>query len=1258
MMAVIRLSFSLLRPHHARVPRQRPAAPFADMLLLQRIYADVVPLCEYLTLAGSLPTEGGQTASFPVGAVVTRKRSVTSTWAGVPEFVVGGVTSAGGTHADIIQAAIGYLWSRPGSGYTTLLARGFERADDAPPLMGSVASWLGVKAVSINSAVDYLISSRSWRAVTATIGIRASLALLCDPAIAIFEPLENGCLLQIAGEPLASDVWGASATTLLNAGGAAAPHQSGVRGSGPPSHYLDAPNGGVIPVSRLLFSSTFGRGGPGLPASHALRILAPRRNTSDGTGAGTSDAPTDDTLAARRLLHHIFKAAPHMVYLAASAVARVNLTAEALGGIPDGDFAGKCVAVRGAVVPTDFGATPPASKRAGEMRASVPRGLTRAIPLFHDVIERHKNIQWMQLLEAHCPDSAVPRTVAAGASGGMGGASTVSALAGSKRAREEVPAADPSRDEAVKALATPILSVVSFVVAVLRELLPPPLLGGAHNTRSLFRSVSTVIMSATAGPNAAPRVRDMIVSIRTREFGVFHGGDPSMQTRYARVWTLWLLMAVVIPVVRAHFYVCAPDGGGASRPLFFRKPLWVRAVRAAWPQLTARLSLELLSTDRGLLEKQLRSRILGFARVRFVPKAHGLRPIMNLRVRHASWPLPPAATVRAPKLAKLATMPPTMPPSKLPSKPLSRHGSSLGAISKRNHAPPLDKSINERLSALHEILKFERRRQPEAAGAAVFGLDGAHAALRNFASVRRNRGPLYCFTADAQSAYDTLSQDDVVRRVGQMISEEGGYTVRSFFVVRKTAGGRISCRRERAAVALRGAGTFRAFAAACASRTRNAVFCDGDRKVESVAQADALKILDAHVRAHLVATPRGLALQGRGLPQGSCLSSALCNIAYGDIETYSLLPRARATLNLGSLGAADNGHERDGAVLGAALIMRLTDDWFVAAEREPVARSIADAVHAGAPSYGMQVKADKTKATFSFDAVAAAAAAAGAVAPNAVSGTGIISAQSLVGPATSGSPLPTSLRWAQLRICAQTGEPLASHSLYEGPGGIGAVVAGARGLCDGSPRGVISATLRAALRPKCHAVLLDGALVSLRTAARNVRELCVVAGAKVLVVIRRLRHSATGGPRGLRPDVIASEFVDAARYLRALVRTRCPGAAAPPVTAAAANGALVLGSAGLVDFVGVEHGESLRVDAAPGAKDARRNAACPLSDAEILWVALGAFARIASRTGGTAYAVRALLTKRKGFRFRVRSEVAHAVETGREDLASRLEIGG
>ncbi len=73
----------------------------------------------------------------------------------------------------------------------------------------------------------------------------------------------------------------------------------------------------------------------------------------------------------------------------------------------------------------------------------------------------------------------------------------------------------------------------------------------------------------------------------------------------------------------------------------------------------------------------------------------------------------------------------------------------------------------------------------------------------------------------------------------------------------------------------------------------------------------------------------------------------------------------------------------------------------------------------------------------------------------------------------------------------------------------------------------------------------------------------------------------------------------------------------------------------------------------------RRTAACPLTDAELLWIALGAFARVLARAGGGEPSVaRALLGRRAALRLRgVRREVVDGVGAGRgEDLAGRVVV--
>lgn len=215
---------------------------------------------------------------------------------------------------------------------------------------------------------------------------------------------------------------------------------------------------------------------------------------------------------------------------------------------------------------------------------------------------------------------------------------------------------------------------------------------------------------------------------------------------------------------------------------------------------------------------------------------------------------------------------------------------------------------------------------------------------------------------------------------------------------------------------------------------------------------------------------------------------------------------------------------------------------------------------------------------------------------------------------------------------------MASHHSYTGAGGMSAAVPGAPRVCPAHPAATLAAALRASLRPKCHAVLLDGALVSARTAALNIHDICVVAAAKMLVLLRRARGSAAVGPQGLRTQTVVAILVEAIGYLDVLVRLRCPapryGEANVPVAAlevvtgrnsATAPCRLVLGPALITDL----KGDTPPVINASATDAARRSAALPLSTGELLWVALAAFARVFSRSEGALPGVmRALLAVR------------------------------
>lgn len=1174
----------------------------------------------------------------------------------------------------VVQAAIGFLvYAEPRS----LLARGFVRKDDAAPSRGDGTAWEDISSIALNSSVD-LFYSAPWRELLQHVGAAPLLSLLCDVNRAIFVSLDNGCWLQLCGVPMSDDVWAKPPPIPQLA--VTAP-LSAVHSGGAPRrlHHLDAPQAAPLPASYCLFSTAFSKSGPGLPHSHVLSLL----------GESAVDEASS-MLAARRLMHQIFVAAPHIIFLkaevtrcrpsgvdaSAAAARRRELLAAACGQISvlstkrgrtlrRSRSASGLDAARGDRAPPlrramSEGMPAVPAREAGSVMAgtverltglpaSVPRALWPVIPLFQGIVLRSRKICWNALLKRHCPLQQLPSGADTDLSSGAGrkrprdAATTVAAEAPAPLVLEEGNTDGTSSKGGLPMLKlfTPLPNLVSFIGAVIRALVPPPLIGGARNHRSILRFISSMLRCAGAGERAAPRVADALAAIRTNDFGALRGsGDSATLSRFARTWVLWLITNIALPIIRGHFYGCPADAGvgvsGGARALFFRKPLWASALASAWPALQHRLCLKPCSAT-SLATREC----LGFASVRFVPKSLGLRPVMNLAAVHSAWPRAASSENKHGKRARESLASPLLP------------------------GPP-KRSINKELEMLHHVLRFERRRTPAVAGGGVFSLDGAHAALRAFARLRAARGtahrPLSAFTADAHAAYDSLSQDRVLAVTSPMLKTDAAYTIRSLTVVRASgpravrsphsapiagaaarAGVRAESLQHLSPSIVRSRRLVEAFsedavprfadlAASMARRMRHAVFCDsivgwGARGVDArtFEKSRALRQLENHVRGHLVATPDGLAVQTVGLPQGSILSAALCNIAFGGAEATVFLPRAAA------LAPPD--------AQGAALMMRLTDDWFVAAEDTGVARAIADALHADAPSWGVTINPSKTVASFPFDARGGAEPA----------------------------PPQKSLRWAQLRFCAETGEPTASHHSYLGRGGMAAAVPGAARVSSSRPAAALSSALHSSLRPKCHAVLLDGALVSAQTAALNVHDICVVAAAKALVVIRRARGSAAAGPQGLRVDTIVQIILSAIGYFDVLVRMRCPaprfGEARPAalVSTEEYKGAgdqtedaagdttrcrLVLGPAIVADL----NGDSSNIADSSVAVQVLRSAALPLSTGELLWVALSAFARVFSRAGGSLHGVvRALVAVRARLcdnvrgarRLRVRASVIH-----------------
>lgn len=111
---------------------------------------------------------------------------------------------------------------------------------------------------------------------------------------------------------------------------------------------------------------------------------------------------------------------------------------------------------------------------------------------------------------------------------------------------------------------------------------------------------------------------------------------------------------------------------------------------------------------------------------------------------------------------------------------------------------------------------------------------------------------------------------------------------------------------------------------------------------QNVRRSNITDLLNQHISANIVRIGKKYYRQKQGIPQGSILSSLLCNFFYGDFERQHLafLPTERCAL------------------------FRLIDDFLLVTTDPKLARSFLNIMHAGNPDYGISIKPEKTLVNF------------------------------------------------------------------------------------------------------------------------------------------------------------------------------------------------------------------------------------------------------------------------------------------------------
>ncbi|TLS29587.1 hypothetical protein PpBr36_01137 [Pyricularia pennisetigena] len=359
----------------------------------------------------------------------------------------------------------------------------------------------------------------------------------------------------------------------------------------------------------------------------------------------------------------------------------------------------------------------------------------------------------------------------------------------------------------------------------------------------------------------------------------------------------YLFDSILIPLIRSNFYV-TESSTHRSQLFFFRHDVW-RQVAEPFMAVLKVNTYEEMSTEEA--QRILGSRDLNFSQVRLLPKGSSMRPITNLRRR------------------------------------------ALANGSKKM----LGASINTILGPAHTMLKYEKTKDPSRLGSAMFSVGDIYSRLKAFKErVGTANRRFYFAKVDVKAAFDTIPQSAVLQLISE-IPTHGQYKLIKHAEVERSTGdpsdpGKLAKRWRSYA---RGVGDHVTFmdvlASQIARNKNNAVYFESVfQKVHNT--IDLMNLITSHIKQNLIRIGKRFYRQKDGIPQGSILSSLLCNYFYADLELKKL-----AFLQSGD-----------------CLLLRLIDDFLLITLDVSKARQFIEVMHAGVPEYGVTVNPNKSLVNF------------------------------------------------------------------------------------------------------------------------------------------------------------------------------------------------------------------------------------------------------------------------------------------------------
>jgi telomerase reverse transcriptase len=470
----------------------------------------------------------------------------------------------------------------------------------------------------------------------------------------------------------------------------------------------------------------------------------------------------------------------------------------------------------------------------------------------------------------------------------------------------------PPEYSTIVELATPAASVSAFCQAVLLRVIPHGFWGTKKNqdfNKAVFLKKVDHFISLRRFEQLS--LHEIIQDLRVTDMDWLappnlKGQKSSLPETQKRLEILlefvyYIFDSILIPLIRSNFYV-TESNVHKYRLFFFRHDTWRHVAEPAMTALKTTMFEEVKMED---AVKILGSRHIGFSQVRLLPKGLAMRPITNLRRR---------------------------------------------MLVKANNKQFLGPSINTVLGPVASMLKFEKSINPQRLGSAMFSVGDIYQRLKGFKTVLGDTSkPLYLAKVDVQGAFDSIPQQAVSELMGQIPTQREYKLAKhvevkpSDLLMTKGATVRPLKKWQTWAKATHDRTSFREkLEESLALGKRNTVF------VESVASRShrtraLMALMTTHIQDNLVKMGKKFYRQKNGIPQGSVLSSTLCNYFYADLEQTHL-----------SFLQEDSD----------SLLLRLIDDFLLITTSRSKAIRFVEIMQGGIADYGVTVNPAKTLVNF------------------------------------------------------------------------------------------------------------------------------------------------------------------------------------------------------------------------------------------------------------------------------------------------------